>query len=119
VIGLPSEENKKFKDGLKAKFPNAVPNFVTAESYDAMQLAYHMIESQKGKKFDGASAVASALGYTWNGARGPLKIEPDTHDTTLNVYIRRVEKVNGKLENVLVDTYPMLKDPWVAQKKGK
>ena len=117
VLGRTSEENKKFKDGVKAKFPNAVTNFVMAESYDAMSVVFHMIESQKGKPFEGTAAVEAAKGYTWEGARGPLKIEPDTRDTTLNVYIRRVEKVNGRLENVLVDTYPALKDPWIQQKK--
>ena len=27
-------------------------------------------------------------------------------------YIRRVEKVNGELENVEFETIPMVKDPW-------
>ena len=29
-----------------------------------------------------------------------------------NVYIRRVEKRDGKLVNVDIDTIPMVKDPW-------
>jgi branched-chain amino acid transport system substrate-binding protein len=29
-----------------------------------------------------------------------------------NIYIRKVEKKDGKLTNVDIATYPMVKDPW-------
>jgi branched-chain amino acid transport system substrate-binding protein len=38
--------------------------------------------------------------------RGPIQIDPKTHDIIQNVYIRKVEKVNGKLENVEFATIP-------------
>jgi branched-chain amino acid transport system substrate-binding protein len=119
ALGLPYEENRKFKEGVKAKFGSVVPNFIMAESYDSMNLLFHMIASQQGKPFDGASAIAAARGYSWNGARGPLTIEPDTRDVTLNVYIRKVAKVDGHLENVIVETYPAVKDPWAQMQKQK
>jgi branched-chain amino acid transport system substrate-binding protein len=34
-----------------------------------------------------------------------------------NVYICRVEKVDGKLANVVIETYPMVKDPWKEEHK--
>ena len=70
-----------------------------------MHIIYKMIELQKGKPFDGGSAVAAVKGYTWEGVRGPEKIEADTRDITTNVYIRQVEKVNGRKENVVVHTF--------------
>jgi len=39
-------------------------------------------------------------------------IDPETRDIVQNVYIRRVEKQDGKLANVEIATIPMVKDPW-------
>ena len=39
-------------------------------------------------------------------------IDPATHDIVQNVYIRRVEKRNGKLANIEFETYPNVKDIW-------
>ena len=34
-----------------------------------------------------------------------MMIDPDSRDIVENMYIRRVERVNGRLENVIIDTY--------------
>ena len=39
-------------------------------------------------------------------------IDPATRDIVQNEYVRRVEKVNGQLANVELETLPMVKDPW-------
>jgi len=39
-------------------------------------------------------------------------IDPETRDIVQNIYIRRVEKVDGKLANVEIATIPQVKDPW-------
>jgi len=44
--------------------------------------------------------------------RGPIMIDPETRDIVQNIYLRRVEKVDGKLANVEFATIPMVKDPW-------
>jgi len=44
--------------------------------------------------------------------RGPIAIDPATRDIIQNIYIRRVEKVDGKLANVEIATIPIVKDPW-------
>lgn len=120
AIGLPYAENTKFKAALKAKFgPDAVPGALTAVSYSGMQALYHMIETQQGKPFDGPASVAAMRGWQWESPRGPLKIEADTRDVTPNIYVRRVEKVDGHLQNVVVDTYAAVKDPWAASHPAK
>jgi branched-chain amino acid transport system substrate-binding protein len=35
-----------------------------------------------------------------------------TRDVVQNIYIRRAEKVGGKLANIEIATIPMVKDPW-------
>ena len=47
-----------------------------------------------------------------NSPRGPIAIDPSTRDIIQNVYIRRVEKVDGRLANIEIATIPMVKDPW-------
>ena len=39
-------------------------------------------------------------------------IDPDTRDIVQNVYIRRLDKVEGKLANIEIATIPAVKDPW-------
>jgi branched-chain amino acid transport system substrate-binding protein len=43
--------------------------------------------------------------------RGPIEIDPQTREIIQNIYIRRVDKVNGVLQNTEIATYPHVKDP--------
>jgi branched-chain amino acid transport system substrate-binding protein len=47
----------------------------------------------------------------WTSPRGPVSIDPETRDITQTVYIRKVEKKDGKLANVEFDKIPDVKDP--------
>ena len=47
----------------------------------------------------------------WESPRGPISIDPNTRDILQNVYIRRVEKVDGAIRNVEFDTIENVKDP--------
>jgi branched-chain amino acid transport system substrate-binding protein len=51
-------------------------------------------------------------GKTLKSPRGPIMIDPEERDIVQNIYIRRIEKVGGKLTNVDIATIPMVKDPW-------
>ena len=44
-----------------------------------------------------------------------MSIDPETRDIVLNVYIRKVEKVNGQLRNVEFATVENVKDPVKAK----
>ncbi len=55
--------------------------------------------------------VEAAKGMSWQSPRGPMSIDPETRDIVQNVYIRKVEEVNGKLQNVIIDTIQNVKDP--------
>ena len=43
--------------------------------------------------------------------RGPISIDPKTRDIVQNIYIRKVEKMDGELYNVEFETFPAVKDP--------
>jgi branched-chain amino acid transport system substrate-binding protein len=50
-------------------------------------------------------------GLAWQSPRGPMTIDAATRDVIQNVYIRKVERVNGKLYNVEFATIDNVKDP--------
>ena len=68
--------------------------------------------SAYGDKF-----VAAAKGMSWVSPRGKITIDPETRDIIQTVYIRRVEKVGGKLVNVEFDKVENVKDPVKAAMK--
>jgi branched-chain amino acid transport system substrate-binding protein len=89
-----------------------IPNYMSVAGWDAMNAIYAMIKETKGK-FDGDQAMAFFKNWKDpNSPRGPIEIDPKTRDVIQNIYIRRVEKVDGKLANVEFDTIPNVKDPW-------
>ena len=47
----------------------------------------------------------------WESPRGPISIDPETRDIVQNIYIRKVEKVDGELYNVEFATFEAVKDP--------
>jgi branched-chain amino acid transport system substrate-binding protein len=55
--------------------------------------------------------MAAIKGMKWMSPRGPVEIDPQTRDIDQTVYIRKVEKVNGKLANVEFDKIENVKDP--------
>jgi branched-chain amino acid transport system substrate-binding protein len=110
---LDNPENRKFKEALKSKFgASHVASFLMVGAYDGMHVLYRMIESQKGKAFDGGAAVQAVRGLKWASPRGPATIDAESRDIVHNEYIRRIEKVGGRIDNAVVHTFADVKDPW-------
>jgi branched-chain amino acid transport system substrate-binding protein len=72
------------------------PNFIAVGGYDAMHLIYHALTQGGG---DGNSLLAAMKGFNWESSREAISIDPDTRDIVQNEYIRRVEKVDGRLRS--------------------
>jgi branched-chain amino acid transport system substrate-binding protein len=107
---LTNPENVAFRAQLDKQFEGkAQPDPFVVHGFDGMHLMYKMIESQAGKTFDGAAAVEAIKGYSWKSPRGPMSIDPETRDVVQNMYIRQVQRVDGKLANVIIDTFNMVK----------
>jgi branched-chain amino acid transport system substrate-binding protein len=86
------------------------PNFMAAAGYDTMHVIYEVVKKVPGD-IDGDKAMAAIKGMKWTSPRGPVSIDPETRDITQTIYIRRVEKKNGKLANVEFDKIADVKDP--------
>jgi branched-chain amino acid transport system substrate-binding protein len=110
----PSQMNKDYVAAFE-KANGFRPNFMSVGGYDGMHLIYAALEKTGGKA-GGDDLIAAIKGMTWESPRGPISIDPDTRDIVQNVYIRKVEKVNGQLYNVEFETFEAVKDPGKAPK---
>ncbi len=86
------------------------PDFVSLGGYDGMHLIYEALKKTGGNA-DGDTLIAAMKGMAWESPRGPMSIDPDTRDLVANIYIRKVEKIDGQLWNTEFETYPAVKDP--------
>jgi branched-chain amino acid transport system substrate-binding protein len=113
----PSPENKAFVEAFRKANNGMRPNFMAAGAYDAMALIYKALEKTKGDT-DGTKLLEAMKGMSWTSVRGPVMIDPQTRDIVQNIYLRKVEKVNGELYNVEFATIENVKDPFKAAKAG-
>jgi branched-chain amino acid transport system substrate-binding protein len=105
--------NQEFVKAYKAEYgADQEPAFEVVGGYDGMAAIFHVIIEQKGH-IDPDRTMALLKGWKdTDSPRGPIMIDPDTRDIVQNEYLRRIEKVNGRLANVEFETIPMVKDPW-------
>lgn len=90
--------------------PRPRPNFMSVGGYDGMHAIYQVIAKLHGN-IDADKAMAAFKGMKFESPRGPIEIDPKTRDITQNVYIRKAEKVNGKIVNREIFTFPNVKVP--------
>jgi branched-chain amino acid transport system substrate-binding protein len=112
----PSAMNKAWVEAFKKANNGLRPNFMAVSGYDGMRLIYDALKKTGGKT-DGDALVAAMKGMSWESPRGPISIDPETRDIIQNIYIRKIEKVDGELYNVEFATFEAVKDPVKAAKK--
>jgi branched-chain amino acid transport system substrate-binding protein len=86
------------------------PNFFSLGGYDGMHLIKTALEKSPNDT-SGRALIAAMKGMAWESPRGPILIDPDTRDIVQNIYIRKVEKIDGQLWNVEIETFEAVKDP--------
>ena len=86
------------------------PNFMAVGGWDGMHVIYEMV-GKLGGRADADGAVAAAKGMTIQSPRGAITIDPATRDVVQDVYVRKVQKVDGKYFNVEFDKLAKVKDP--------
>ena len=86
------------------------PDFASLGAYDGLHLVYEALKKTGGDA-DGDKLIAAMKGMAWESPRGPISIDADTRDVVSNIYIRRVEKIDGQLWAKEFETFPNVKDP--------
>ena len=105
----PSALNKKFVEAFSKANQGMRPNFMAVGGYDGMRVIYEAAKATKGA---GGQALLDAMkGQIFESPRGPMFIDAQTRDVVHNIYIRKVEKVNGQLYNQEFATIKDVKDP--------
>jgi branched-chain amino acid transport system substrate-binding protein len=110
-----SQENNAFVKDYNAEFKRN-PDIFSIGGYDGMHVIYEALKKTGGKA-DGDSLIAAAKGIKWESPRGSVAIDPETRDIVNTIYIRRVEKVAGKVQNVEIEKFENVKDPVKARMK--
>ncbi|HEY1721106.1 MAG TPA: ABC transporter substrate-binding protein [Magnetospirillaceae bacterium] len=107
----PSETNKKFVKAWESAYGTKIRvDFMGEAAYDGMHGIYDAIAAQKGQ-VDPDKTVELLKNEKFEAPRGPLAIDPATRDAINTVYLRKVQRVNGRLENVEFASVPDVKDP--------
>ena len=110
----PSAMNRDFVASYKKEFGNR-PGFMAVSGYDGIHLIYEALKHTGGST-DGDKLIDAMKAMKWESPRGPISIDPATRDIVQNIYIRRVEKVDGELYNVEFATFEAIKDPGKTKK---
>src|SRR5580704_9435980 len=110
----PSPMNKEYVAAF-VKANKFRPNFMSVGGYDGMNLIYEALKKTGGKT-DGDALIEAMKGLKWESPRGPISIDPETRDIVQNIYIRKVERVNGQLYNQEFATFEAVKDPGKEKK---
>jgi len=111
--------NIKLKEQLKKMFgPKAQPDIASVAAWDGTDLIYRSIAAL-GPSEEGLKYVDFIKNSKIDSPRGPVAIDPVERDVIQNIYIRRVEKRDGELVNIDIDTVPMVKDQWKIDNPAK
>ena len=105
-----SAENAAYTAAYAKAYPKDRPNFMSVGGYDGMHLIAEVLKKTNGD-VSGDKFIEAAKGLKWVSPRGPVAIDAATRDIVQTIYIRKVEKVGGKLQNVEFDQVVDFKDP--------
>jgi branched-chain amino acid transport system substrate-binding protein len=112
-----AHDSKMNKDYVAAfeKANNLRPNFISLGGYDGLHLIYEALTKTAGKT-DGDGLINAMKGMKWESPRGPISIDPETREIVQNIYMGKVEKVNGQLYTIQFATFEAVKDPLKMKK---
>jgi branched-chain amino acid transport system substrate-binding protein len=109
----PSPANRAFVDAFQKEYKYR-PNFTAVSGYDGMHIIYEALKKTNGAT-DGETLLKAMKGMAGESPRGPMSIDADTRDVVHNIYLRKVEKLNGELYNLEFATFNAVKDPKLAK----
>ena len=116
AAGLDTPDNKKFVAGINAAYKHD-PGFYTAGPYTALMIIEEALKTTKGNTADTAAFLKAMHDVRLtHGPIGPVRL--DEYGTpVLDIHIRKVARVNGKLTNTILKTYPQVSQFWTYDPK--
>ena len=108
---LDTPANKRFRAAFEKAY-NRIPSFYSENCYTGARIINEAVRAIGGKVEDRAALMAALRKVEITDApRGPVQMD-GYGNPTQNIYIRRVEKVGGKLQNTVIHTYPNVSQFW-------
>jgi branched-chain amino acid transport system substrate-binding protein len=108
---LATPANRKFVQAYEAKFKQ-IPSYYSEGTYVAGVAMKAALESIGGD-VENADKFLTALRRVdlSDAPRGPIRFD-DFGNPIQNVYVRKVERVNGRLQNTVIHTFPSVSQFW-------
>jgi len=109
---LATPANRAFMQLAEPKLKRP-PSYFHAVMYSAGRWIVEAVKSLDGNVEDKDRLLAALrkASETTEDPRGPIKLD-EYGNPTENVYIVKVERVGGKLQNTIIHTYPMVSQFW-------
>jgi branched-chain amino acid transport system substrate-binding protein len=108
---LDSPANKKFVAAYEKRY-NRTTSLYSAEGYTGARFYYEALRGVNGDAEDKEKFLAALRKVELSDdARGPLRMD-DLGNPIQNVYIRKVERAGGQLQNTVIHTYPNVSQFW-------
>jgi branched-chain amino acid transport system substrate-binding protein len=108
---IDTPQNQKFAKAFEAK-AGKIPSYYSEATYTNMRWITEAIKAVGGKAEDRPALLAALRKVDIKDtARGPISI--DAHGNPIqNIYVRKVERVNGRLQNTVIATIPAVSQFW-------
>lgn len=108
---LNTPENRSFASVYARRFSRP-PSYYSENCYTAARLLFEALQAQQGN-IENAEAILNALRRVRvpDAARGPVSMD-DYGNPIQNVYIRKVERRGGILQNTVLATYERVSQFW-------
>ena len=121
AVDLDNAANKAFNaEWHKAYGPNSYPDFMSAQAWDTMHAIFDTIKKLNGNMTDGTKVVDAMKGWSADGPRGHVMIDPATRDIVQDEHAMEVyRKPDGKLGERILDTTKAVKDECKVLKIGR
>jgi branched-chain amino acid transport system substrate-binding protein len=108
---LDTPANRRFRAAFEKAYARS-PSFYSENCYTGARVIAEAVGAIGGKVEDRAALMAALRRVAITDApRGPVRMDPYGNPTQ-NIYIRRVERVGGKLQNTVIHTYPEVGQFW-------
>jgi branched-chain amino acid transport system substrate-binding protein len=108
---LETPANRRFRAAFEKAY-NRTPSFYSENCYTGARVIAEAVKAIGGKVED-RTALMTALRKVdiTDAPRGPVKFDAYGNPTQ-NIYIRKVERIGGKLQNTVIHTYPEVSQFW-------
>jgi branched-chain amino acid transport system substrate-binding protein len=108
---LTTPANRKFVEAVRAEY-KADPGYYTAGAYTAGLFLEAALKAVNGKIEDKAAFMKALRGTRLTeGPVGALRLD-QYGNPVMNIYIRKVERKDGRLVNSVIDTIPEVSQFW-------